>query len=140
MELDDATYDRIRALCAEGDQLADDDRFDEALVQYGRALDLVPKPVETWHAATWIHAAIADAQFFQGRHIEARASLQRALRCPGGVSNPFLHLRMGQVALELGHERQAVNELTLAYAVEGRDIFADEDPKYWAFLSSKIKT
>jgi hypothetical protein len=54
------------------------------------------------------------------------------------VGNPFLHLRRGEVALEQGDEDVATDELMRAYMAEGRDIFATEDAKYLAFLSTRV--
>lgn len=56
---------------------------------------------------------------------------------PGGVGNPFLHLRLGEIALELGDEARAADELIRAYAVGGPEAFQSEDPKYLRFLASK---
>jgi hypothetical protein len=60
------------------------------------------------------------------------------MHCPGAIGNPFLHLRLGQCQLELGDRKRAADELTRAYAIEGKDIFANEDRKYFAFLKTVI--
>src|SRR5438477_11803262 len=101
-ELDDEVYEVIKARCAEGDELAEADRFDEAVRKYEDALALVPKPVDHWSAATWIYAAIGDAWFLKGEYERARHAMNRALICPDGIGNPFIHLRLGQAQFELG--------------------------------------
>jgi tetratricopeptide (TPR) repeat protein len=138
-ELDDATYEQIKALCAEGDKLADARDFDDAIEKYNEAWDLLPDPKEAWNAATWILAAIGDACFLGGYRTSAQEALQHAMWCPGAIGNPFLHLRLGQVLLDNGEELdRAADELLRAYIMgEGEEMFSSEDPRYLAFLRTR---
>ncbi|HEX4860765.1 MAG TPA: hypothetical protein VFV07_05975 [Rhizomicrobium sp.] len=138
-ELDDGTYDAIKAHCADGDALAGKQLFDAALAEYGRAWALVPEPKNEWRAATWILAASADAYFLAGNAAKAREALSYAMTCPGAIGNPFLHLRFGEVLFDLGEQDRAADELMRAYMSEGPEIFAAEDPKYLAFLKTRAK-
>lgn len=61
------------------------------------------------------------------------------MTCPGAVGNPFLHLRLGQVLLDLGDEAGAADELMRAYMGGGAEIFSLEEPRYLAFLGTKAK-
>ena len=47
----------------------------------------------------------------------------------GGTGNPFVWLRLGQAAFELGMDKQATDALLSAYMLEGDEIFEDEEPK-----------
>ena len=58
---------------------------------------------------------------------------------PDGQGNALIHLRLGQTSFELGDLDRAADELTRAYMAAGSEIFEDEDVKYVAFLSTKIK-
>ena len=60
-------------------------------------------------------------------------------RCPGGLGNPFVHLRLGECCFDIGERDRAADELTRAYMGAGREIFAEEDPKYIEFLGTRIK-
>lgn len=60
--------------------------------------------------------------------------------CPGAIGNPFVHLRLGQCQFEIGNLERAAVELTRAYALKGDEMFSGEDPKYLAFLKTKIET
>ncbi len=53
-------------------------------------------------------------------------------------ANPAVHLRLGEVYFELENFEKAADELARAYMAEGKDVFEDEDPKYFAFLATKI--
>ena len=137
-ELPDDIYENIQRLCAEGDSLADDQNYEEALSKYKEAWELVPDPKNEWNASTWILAAIGDTCFLSGYYQSGTEALNYALICPEGV-NPFIHLRLGQCELEKGNEIEAAEHLTRAYMLEGKDIFLQEDQKYFEFLKTKIE-
>jgi len=138
-ELDDATHAEITQLCAVGDEFAKQRQYESAVTEYNKAWKLVPDPKNNWEASTWILAAIADACFFLGKLKSARQALEYAMTCPGGLGNPFLHLRLGQVLYDLDDSDAAVNELMRAYMGAGEEIFGKEEPKYLAFLRTKAR-
>lgn len=136
--LPQATHDAITRLSAEGDSLAKNMQFKEAVSRYNEAWKLVPEPKSQWEASTWLLAAIADACFLGGFYKSAVDALSYAIHCPGGFGNPFIHLRLGQCKFESGNFDEATEQLTRAYALEGAAIFDQDDPKYFDFLKSKI--
>jgi tetratricopeptide (TPR) repeat protein len=138
--LDEATHATIRNLCAKGDELVLQKQFEKAFCFYRDALNLVPKPVEEWEATTWILVAIGDLYFLAGKIEKAVGAFEDAVRCPGGLGNPFIHLRLGECHFELGNQDRAADELTRAYMGGGKQIFEKEGPKYFAFLSNRICT
>jgi hypothetical protein len=66
LELNSGLQDAIKVPCAVGNQLADEQRFEEAIAKYNKAWRLVPEPKNDWIASTWILAAIADTCFLAG--------------------------------------------------------------------------
>lgn len=138
-ELDDRTYAEITLLTDQGQALFHEGKLDEARELFMQAWTLIPEPQSEWEATTWLAAAIGDIDFLKGRYADARQTLQFAMLCPGGLGNPFLHLRLGQSQYELGELDRAADELMRAYMGAGEDIFAAEDPKYRAFLATRAK-
>lgn len=132
IQLDAKLYQTISQHCEQGDRHTEVDEFDQALSEYAQAWALLPDPQRAWEAATWIKIAIADVHFFAGRYQEAEAALDFALTCPGGLANPYIDLRMGQVLLELGQLDEARACLRDAYAAAGAEIFEGEEAKYLA--------
>ncbi|WIX32090.1 hypothetical protein QO259_14930 [Salinicola sp. JS01] len=128
LELDEEKYHSITALCENGDKLASDDRFEEAIAEYNSAWSLVPEPKSDWEASTWTLAAIADACFLAGYNTSAREALEYAMTCPGGIGNPFLHLRYGQVLYELGDKKGSSDELVRAYMGAGERVLMERAP------------
>lgn len=139
LELANSVHEDIKRLCTRGDELAGSDRHEEAIVEYNKAWKLVPKPKNDWEAATWILAAIADSCFHLGKNKSARQALEYAMTCPGGVGNPFLHLRLGQVLFEQAEEEAAADELMRAFMGGGSEVFSKEDPKYLEFLKGRAR-
>jgi hypothetical protein len=137
-ELADEVHAAIKVLCAKGDELADQDDLVAALDQYWRAWDLLPEPRTNWNAATWILAAIGEANFFGEDYIAGRDNLSLAMHCPSAIGNPFLHLRLGQCEFELGNLDRAADELARAYMGDGAEIFEEEDDKYFEFLKTRL--
>lgn len=137
-ELPDPLHERIQRLCAEGDELLVEERHDDALARYHSAWELLPEPRTDWEAAEWIMAAIGDANFFQGEIAAAREAFVTAVKC-GSPDNPFLRLRLGQCLFELGEMQEAANWLTGAYLLEGKKIFAEDDPNYLDFVKSQLE-
>ncbi len=128
---DQAEIDR---LCAQGDADADRARYADALGAYWAAWDLLPEPKLDCEAATWILAAVGDANFLGGDFIAGRDNLCTVMHCPGALGIAFLHMRLGQCQFELGELARATEELRLAYVGGGVALFDGEDPKYLACL------
>jgi hypothetical protein len=138
-QLSDDTHERIQSLCQTGDGFADEGDYPAALTQYWAAWDLLPEPQTDWEAATWILAAIGDANFLSGDYVAGRDNLSLAMNCPDAIGNPFLHLRLGQCQFELGNLDRAADELARAYMGAGEDIFEDEGLKYFTFLKTRLQ-
>jgi tetratricopeptide (TPR) repeat protein len=137
--LNDELHRRITLLCQTGDELMNGNDSIGALHLYHEAWALLPEPKERWDAATWILSAIGDAHFDLKDFKNAIAALSNALRCPNGLGNPFLHLRLGESHFELGERTKAEDELTRAYMGGGREIFESEEPRYLFFLETVLK-
>src|SRR5689334_21287371 len=61
-ELPADLYERVKTLCAAGDEHAESGRQREAWTSYVDALHLLPEPVDEWEAAIWIVVAMGDLQ------------------------------------------------------------------------------
>lgn len=139
-EIEENTYSRIQELCAEGDDLVEQGEIPSALKVYWQAFELMPEPKTDWDATTWILTAIGDANFLQDEFNKGIESLSLAMKCPGAIGNPFIHMRLGQCLFEVGNLDSAAEELVRAYALEGDEIFSNDDSKYLEFLKNRIDT
>lgn len=139
MELDESIHRLIKTHCAKGDALADGAQYEAAVAAYNQAWELVPEPKTNWNASTWILAAIGDACFLGGYATSSKGALSFALTCPGGSGNPFIHMRLGQLAYDAGDLDAAADELMRAYMGAGDEIFENEDRRYLTFLGTRAK-
>lgn len=139
-ELNDEVYDEIKKLSKSGDDLADKGKYAQALKKYWTAFDLIPEPKTDWEASTWLLVAIGDSNFLGNDFEAGRDNLSNAMHCPNAIGNPFIHMRLGQCQFELNNLDRAADNLTRAYALEGDEIFENDDPKYIEFLKTKIST
>lgn len=130
MELDQRIYREICDLSQEGNQYLDVDNFELAEKKYLEALNLIPKPKTEWEASTWLYVALGEVYFFASKYLEAIPFFNEALKCPEGLGNPLINLRMGQCYYELENYDFAKEHFLKAYMVEGKEIFEGEDDKY----------
>ena len=114
LELASETHRRIQELGAEADRLREAGDFRTSYDKYKEAWGLLPDPKSEWEAATWLLGSMGDLCFAAGQWEAAREVLEYAMICPGGLGNPFLHLRLGQVRFETGDMDRAADELTRA--------------------------
>ncbi len=138
MEIPEKTHQLIQDLCAEGDAFVGMGEYADAHKNYIEALDLVPEPKSDYAATLWIIVALGDMYFQAKDYAQAKQSFRDAVACDGGLGKPFIHLRLGQIAMELGELDVAADELCRAYMSEGKEIFEEDDPKYFEFLKTKI--
>ncbi|MEH0154370.1 hypothetical protein V6R21_09515 [Limibacter armeniacum] len=137
-ELKNDLHDMIKKLCEQGDELADNENYSQALDLYWKAFDLAPEPKTNWEATTWILAAIGDANFLNQDYKAGVDNLSNAMHCPNAIGNPFLHLRLGQCHFEIQNLDRAADELARAYALEGEEVFTEDDSKYFEFLKTRL--
>ena len=136
-ELPAALHARITALCEAGDAAGDAGDHAAALRRYGEAWASLPSPPERWAAAVWIVSSIGDVRLARGETGPALAAFTDALAWDG-PGNPYLHLRRGQCLLDLGEPDGAADELCRAYMGGGEELFEGDDPRYFAFLRTRI--
>ncbi|HNE24838.1 MAG TPA: hypothetical protein PKK45_06375 [Leptospiraceae bacterium] len=113
--------------------------FRKARAVFQEGLELIPHPAYEWEAATWFFTAIADAAFLSGDNQGAANYLQMARKCPDGLANPFILLRLGQALTNLGEKEEGVGFLLEAFMVGGHDVFLGEHPRYWNLIQPMVE-
>lgn len=136
--LGDDIYSLTVRLYAEANASLERGDFASAVRSLAAAGDELPRPFENWDASTHILSTMAEAYWRARAYRQALAALQHAMQCPHAIGDPWLHLRLGQVQWELGNVPRASDELARAYMGAGREVFAKEDPKYFAHVQSVL--
>lgn len=137
-ELSDEIYNKVQELSEEGNQLADNEKYMEAIHKFADAYRLLPEPKTDWEASTWLLASIGDMWHSLNDHEKSAAAMYDALNSPGGTENPFIYLRLGESLFELGDKKAAKENLLRAYMLDGKDIFENEDPKYFQVIADIV--
>jgi hypothetical protein len=138
-ELPDDLRQVVAQLLSEADELFAKEQWFEAAELYCAAMVMIPEPLTDWKASAGVLTSAGDAFFRAGMPKLTVETLSDAVRCPGGLGNPFIHLRLGQAQLLMGDQARGVDNLARAYLQEGVKIFADEDPRYLAYIKLKLK-
>lgn len=126
---------RVERLCAEGEEFVAQSRYDAAVLRFTTAFRLLPRPQQRWTNTPRILASIVDASFEKTDYISAMEAALGALECPDVNDNPALRLKLGQIYFEQGELAAARQEFDFALQRGGPEVFDDEDPKYWQFLT-----
>ena len=132
---------QVLRLLDEGDELLAEGRSDEAIARNESAWHLLPEPRTDQPDALHVLAAIGDVRFLRREFAAGREVLMTAMRCTHGepIGNPFLRLRLGQCLFELGETKEAASWLAGAFLSEGTKLFAEDDPKYLAFIKTQLE-
>jgi tetratricopeptide (TPR) repeat protein len=104
------------------------------------AFDLIPEPRERYAETTWVVASIGDVLLGEREWDKARQAFEDAIGLPGGLGNPYLHMRLGQAEYEVGNLGRASEELMRAYMGAGDELFRDEDPKYLSLVAGSARS
>ena len=114
-------------------------RFDEAERLCRSGSELIPEPRDAYIDSAWYLSALGDIYFMRGQFLPAREHCEKArvILEKSGESDPFIMLRLGEIAVETGDEAAALRYLLDAYKTEGAEIFDGRDGKYFDFLKKR---
>jgi len=100
-------------------------RMIQAIAEYNKAWRSFPILRTTGMHRRGYSPQLRMAAFLSGNKTAAREALRYVMTCPGGIGNPFLHLRYGQVLLDAGEgDGGGLMNSCGAYMSEGSEIFA----------------
>ena len=139
-ELTDEICEQIEVLSEEGNDYAENEDYNEAIIVWKQALALIPDPQNSYSESQWLEASIGDAYFLLGDFQKALEHFWNAKSNieENGYENPFIMLRLGQTLLENQEEEEAKEYLLRAYMLEGEEIFEEDDEKYFDFLKQNV--
>ena len=136
-ELPDEIFDQIADLSEDGEDLFENEDFEEAIAKWNAALALLPEPKGKWEAALWLYTALGDGYRNIGDFDKALAAFNAAYEGVEGSTNPYVLYSIGATLYDLDRKDEAVVPLLKAYEMEGEEIFEEEGELYLAFLDEK---
>lgn len=108
--------------------------FQATIEEYNKALDLIGENIKRSKHAVMLYSGIGEAYFLQNKWEDALEFYGNAVMSDGGLGEPLIHLRLGQLRYELGQKEKAKDELMRAYMGGGMDYFQGENPKYFGLI------
>lgn len=133
--------ERLDQLAQEGNRYYDNENNkDKALEVWKKALGLIPKPKNIYSQTVWFLSSIGDIYFNDKNYEQAFKCFDDAKNniSVEGNNNPFILLRLGESAYELDKKDIAIDNLLKAYMLEGKEIFEEDEKKYFEFLKSNV--
>lgn len=138
---------KLDELAQQGNQLEEEEQYEEAIQVWEEGLNLIPEPKQFYSETIWFLAAIGDVYFKKGQYSKAHECFDKARGNlgGGGYKNPFIMLRLGECCLEIGDKENATEYLLRAYMFEGKEIFEPDDEgndnglKYFEFLRTQVE-
>lgn len=130
-DLEPELKENVVQLCQKGVEQAEIERYEASNRTFTKVYALLPEPKSEWKAYTWLRASMADNCFELKDYKSALELLQEVIGMDSQYQeNAYVRMRKGQCQYELYGEKEAVEELKLAYRLGGEEIFEDEYVKY----------
>lgn len=138
--LEDTVIDAIEDLSELGNIQFEAENFTMAIQIWQKALDLIPEPRQLYPESQWLEVSIGDAYFLLEKHHIALEYFQKAKNNieENAYENPFIMLRLEQTLLENNQKDHAKQYLMRAYLFEGKEIFENDNAKYFEFLTLHV--
>jgi tetratricopeptide (TPR) repeat protein len=129
---------RIDAITKQAKRLMLNGDFDASIEEYKKGLAMLSAPANQSRFAVMLYSGIGEAFYLQQKWADALAYYGNAVMSKGGLGEPLIHLRLGQIRFELGDTEKAIDELMRAYMGGGEFIFEHEDTKYFDLVLPTI--
>ncbi|MGI9526002.1 MAG: tetratricopeptide repeat protein [Weeksellaceae bacterium] len=139
-ELTANVIEKIDELAQQGNDLFDKNDFNQAIKVWEQALELIPEDKNLYAESQWLYTSIGDAYFYLKDFEKALETFNKAKANieNNAYGNPFIMLRLGQSYLENNLTNEGKEFLLRAYMIEGKEIFEDENEKYFNFLNENV--
>lgn len=125
---------KISDILKKAKQLTLKGNYHASITEYQKGLALLGEQPMKSKYAVMIFSGIGEAYFLQKKWEDALEYYGYAVKSDGGLGEPLIHLRLGQLRFELGQIEKAKDELMRAYMGGGDLMFKGEDSKYFHLI------
>ena len=129
---------KITEISRKAKGLAFAEKYAASIEEYKKGIELIGEKIMESKYAVMLYSGIGEAYYLQKKWEEALEYYGHAVMSEGGLGEPLIHLRLGQLRYELGQKEKAKDELMRAYMGGGEIYFEHENPKYFALISGII--
>ena len=131
---EDELAEKIGSISKKAKGLTLTGKFQESIAEYRKGIALLGEKVQSSKYAVMLFCGVGEAYFLQKKWPEALEYYGKAVSSEGGLGEPLIHLRLGQIRFEFGQLEKAADELMRAYMGGGTLMFKGEDPKYFKLI------
>jgi tetratricopeptide (TPR) repeat protein len=131
---DELLASKISDLTKKAKELMFNGNYQTSIEKYQEGLSLLGNRVMGSKYAVMLFSGIGEIYFLDKKWENALEYYGYAVNSEGGLGEPLIHLRLGQLRFELGHLEKAKDELMRAYMGGGDLMFKGEDPKYFQII------
>lgn len=125
---------KISDITKKAQELAFNGNHQASIDKYKEGLNLLGEQVMSSKYAVMLFSGIGEIFFLEKNWENALEYYAYAVNSAGGLGEPLIHLRLGQLRFELGHIEKAKDELMRAYMGGGDLMFQGEDSKYFQII------
>jgi tetratricopeptide (TPR) repeat protein len=130
---------RAREMIHKAGQLDRDGQTEAAIYAYEEALKLIPEPLYESPVAMIALCSIGELHYLGGNLDLAFDDFSEAVKCKGGLGNPQIHMRLGQLRFRRGEITRATDEFMRVYMASGEQFFQGEDDKYFQLIRKFVQ-
>lgn len=131
--------EEVKRQVVEAERYEREGNLEKAVRLYISAFFQIPEPVTEADRMAEVCAKIGELSFQQRDARHALEYFTWAVQSKGGLGEPHIHLRLGQLRYERGEVQRARDELMRAYMGAGPEIFAAEDPRYYEAIRDVVE-
>jgi tetratricopeptide (TPR) repeat protein len=135
----DQQAERVRDMIHKAGQLDRDGQTQAAIDTYEAALKLIPDSIYDSHLAMIALCSIGELHFLGGELDLAFDDFSEAVKCKGGLGNPQIHMRLGQLRFHRDDIARATDEFMRVYMASGKQLFESEDDKYFQLIRGVVE-
>ena len=126
-------------LLSEAGRYDRENHTDQSIKTYELAYQSIPDPKQESELAMIALCSIGELYFLQGSQDSAFKNFAEAVKCKGGLGNPHIHMRLGQLQYDRGNLERAADEFMRVYMEAGNDFFVSENPKYFDLIRPYVE-
>lgn len=138
MELEKDIYDKIMKLYKQGERNEEKCEYEKAFNKYEKAFHMIPENIEEYDISSLILVSMGDIRLLQENYSDAKNYYFDAMNCTDGISNPYILFNLGKCFYLQNNFERAQEYFIRTYMMDGRNLFCDDNKKYFQFIEELV--
>lgn len=126
--------EEIISIIEQGNELSNEEKYEDAICLYEKAFGLMPEPKLEWEMlSSWLAGSFVTAYFKLGKYSEAKEWGKKQVDSDDSDNNTGPLVALGMVCFELNEFSEALNLFDAAYKYGKERAFKGRPEKYLDF-------